>query len=251
MGRTGSCLDNAVAETWFASLKVELVHRATAGPGLRPAPRSSAGSPGTTDPCCTRPVALIAWPGPVGHAAALGCGGVTDAAAAAPDSRRTSERRSLIMRSRRDFWLLQPDARRNASRRWFICHLLSRTICLSQLAVSDRPPLPRPQHLHADVLGKGATDGRSSPAPWPPAPRPSRSRPSRRWRGGSVVLLISERHPPMRGRLSVARSTLVHAVLSTLATNARTRALTRRWWQDAGEVAHSCGDQGGDGFRAM
>jgi putative transposase len=28
MGRTGSCLDNAVAESWFASLKVELVHRA-------------------------------------------------------------------------------------------------------------------------------------------------------------------------------------------------------------------------------
>jgi len=27
MGRTGSCLDNAVAESWFASLKVELVHR--------------------------------------------------------------------------------------------------------------------------------------------------------------------------------------------------------------------------------
>jgi len=26
--RTGSCLDNAVAESWFASLKVELVHRA-------------------------------------------------------------------------------------------------------------------------------------------------------------------------------------------------------------------------------
>jgi transposase InsO family protein len=28
MSRTGSCLDNAVAESWFASLKVELVHRA-------------------------------------------------------------------------------------------------------------------------------------------------------------------------------------------------------------------------------
>ena len=27
MGRTGSCLDNAVAEAWFASLKVELVDR--------------------------------------------------------------------------------------------------------------------------------------------------------------------------------------------------------------------------------
>jgi putative transposase len=27
MGRTGSCLDNAVAESWFASLKVELVNR--------------------------------------------------------------------------------------------------------------------------------------------------------------------------------------------------------------------------------
>ena len=28
MSRTGSCLDNAVAESWFASLKVELVDRA-------------------------------------------------------------------------------------------------------------------------------------------------------------------------------------------------------------------------------
>jgi putative transposase len=28
MSRTGSCLDNAVAESWFASLKVELVGRA-------------------------------------------------------------------------------------------------------------------------------------------------------------------------------------------------------------------------------
>jgi putative transposase len=28
MSRTGSCLDNAVAESWFASLKVELVHQA-------------------------------------------------------------------------------------------------------------------------------------------------------------------------------------------------------------------------------
>jgi transposase InsO family protein len=28
MSRTGSCLDNAVAEAWFASLKVELVDRA-------------------------------------------------------------------------------------------------------------------------------------------------------------------------------------------------------------------------------
>jgi transposase InsO family protein len=27
MSRTGSCLDTAVAESWFASLKVELVHR--------------------------------------------------------------------------------------------------------------------------------------------------------------------------------------------------------------------------------
>ncbi len=33
MGRTGSCLDNAVAESWFASLKVELVDRATTTAG--------------------------------------------------------------------------------------------------------------------------------------------------------------------------------------------------------------------------
>jgi transposase InsO family protein len=58
MGRTGSCLDNAVAESWFASLKVELVHRAHYHTrALRPAPRSSPGSPGTTGPGCTPPVA--------------------------------------------------------------------------------------------------------------------------------------------------------------------------------------------------
>jgi transposase InsO family protein len=38
MGRTGSCLDNAVAESWFATLKVELVDRCH-----YPHPRSSAG----------------------------------------------------------------------------------------------------------------------------------------------------------------------------------------------------------------
>ena len=27
MGRPGTCLDNAVAETFFATLKVELIHR--------------------------------------------------------------------------------------------------------------------------------------------------------------------------------------------------------------------------------
>jgi transposase InsO family protein len=57
MSRTGSCLDNAVAESWFASLKVELVHRATTAPAPRPAPPSSPGSPGTTASDCTPPVA--------------------------------------------------------------------------------------------------------------------------------------------------------------------------------------------------
>jgi transposase InsO family protein len=33
MGRTGSCLDNAAAEGWFASLKVELVDRPLPHPG--------------------------------------------------------------------------------------------------------------------------------------------------------------------------------------------------------------------------
>jgi transposase InsO family protein len=56
MGRTGSCLDNAVAESWFASLKVELVTEPTTAPGLRPAPPSSPGSPGTTASDCTPPV---------------------------------------------------------------------------------------------------------------------------------------------------------------------------------------------------
>jgi putative transposase len=55
MGRTGSCLDNAVAEAWFASLKVELVDRATTAPGPRPGPPSSAGSPGTTASGSTLP----------------------------------------------------------------------------------------------------------------------------------------------------------------------------------------------------
>jgi transposase InsO family protein len=31
MGRTGSCLNNAVAESWFACLKVDLVHLAHPG----------------------------------------------------------------------------------------------------------------------------------------------------------------------------------------------------------------------------
>jgi hypothetical protein len=57
MSRTGSCLDNAVAESWFASLKVELVHRHHYRTAPRPAPPSSAGSPGTTDPACTPPAA--------------------------------------------------------------------------------------------------------------------------------------------------------------------------------------------------
>jgi putative transposase len=55
MSRTGSWLDNAVAESWFASLKVELVSGPTTAPARRHAPRSSAGSPGTTDSACTRP----------------------------------------------------------------------------------------------------------------------------------------------------------------------------------------------------
>jgi transposase InsO family protein len=58
MSRTGSCLDNAVAESWFASLKVELVTASITAPGLRPAPPSSAGSPGTTASGCTPPTAI-------------------------------------------------------------------------------------------------------------------------------------------------------------------------------------------------
>ena len=57
MSRTGSCLDNAVAKRWFASLKAELVHRHHYRTRARPAPPSSAGSPGPTDPACTPPVA--------------------------------------------------------------------------------------------------------------------------------------------------------------------------------------------------
>jgi transposase InsO family protein len=49
MGRTGSCLDNAVAESWSTG--------PTGAPAPRPARRSSAGSPGTTGPGCTPPVA--------------------------------------------------------------------------------------------------------------------------------------------------------------------------------------------------
>jgi hypothetical protein len=57
MGRTGSCLDNAAAESFFATLKVELVSRRRYRTRARRAPRSSPGSPGTTDAGCTRPSA--------------------------------------------------------------------------------------------------------------------------------------------------------------------------------------------------
>ena len=55
MGRTGSCLDNAVAESFFATLKVELVDRCHYRTRARRGPRSSAGSPGTTSVGCTPP----------------------------------------------------------------------------------------------------------------------------------------------------------------------------------------------------
>ena len=55
MSRTGSCLDNAVAESWFASLKAELVHRQHYRTRAEAAPRSSPGSPGTTGSGSTRP----------------------------------------------------------------------------------------------------------------------------------------------------------------------------------------------------
>jgi putative transposase len=60
LGRTGSCLDNAVAESWFASLKVELVdryHHTTTAPAPRHAPLSSPGSTTTTAGGCTPPSA--------------------------------------------------------------------------------------------------------------------------------------------------------------------------------------------------
>jgi transposase InsO family protein len=41
MGRTGSCLDNAAAESFFATLKVELVSRRRYRTRARRAPRSS------------------------------------------------------------------------------------------------------------------------------------------------------------------------------------------------------------------
>ena len=55
MGRTGSCLDNAVAESFFATLKVELVGRHHYRTRAEARARSSAGSPGTTNAGCTPP----------------------------------------------------------------------------------------------------------------------------------------------------------------------------------------------------
>jgi transposase InsO family protein len=52
MGRTGSCLDNAVAQSWFATLKVELVDRCHYRTRAEARARSSPGSPGTTDDAC-------------------------------------------------------------------------------------------------------------------------------------------------------------------------------------------------------
>jgi transposase InsO family protein len=55
MGRTGSCLDNAVAESFSPPSRSSWSTAATTAPALRREPRSSAGSPGTTNDACTPP----------------------------------------------------------------------------------------------------------------------------------------------------------------------------------------------------
>ena len=55
MGRTGSCLDNAVAESWFATLKVELVDRCHYRTRAEARASIFRWSPGTTSIGCTPP----------------------------------------------------------------------------------------------------------------------------------------------------------------------------------------------------
>jgi putative transposase len=55
VGRKGQCWDNAVAESFFASLKGELTDTGPGLPGQRPPGRSWNTSPGTTAPGCTAP----------------------------------------------------------------------------------------------------------------------------------------------------------------------------------------------------
>ena len=53
VGRTGACWDNAVAESFWESLKRECLQGRMFAPTPRPAGRTSAGSTGTTPPGCT------------------------------------------------------------------------------------------------------------------------------------------------------------------------------------------------------
>jgi transposase InsO family protein len=62
LGRTGQCWDNALAESFFASLKGELTDLRPGLPGRRPAGQSSILSAGTTAPGCTAPSATSARP---------------------------------------------------------------------------------------------------------------------------------------------------------------------------------------------
>jgi transposase InsO family protein len=50
VGRTGVCWDNAIAESFWESLKRECIQDRVSRPAPRPAGRSSAGSTGTTPP---------------------------------------------------------------------------------------------------------------------------------------------------------------------------------------------------------
>jgi hypothetical protein len=64
MGRTGSCLDNAVAESFLPPSRSSWSTAATTAPAPRRTPRSSAGSPGTTSVGFTPPTATYRrWSG--------------------------------------------------------------------------------------------------------------------------------------------------------------------------------------------
>jgi putative transposase len=62
LGRTGQCWDNALSESFFASIKGELLDLQAWPTRPWPGGRSSSTSPGTTAPGCTAPSAIAVPP---------------------------------------------------------------------------------------------------------------------------------------------------------------------------------------------